>query len=393
MRTLTTGIPLVFVSALLSAGPAFTQTTSPVANVYVQAKTGVYLYSADSAGQLTLVKGSPFAETGQMEGVERTFLITVGTDDLHSYNLESNGGVGGQASEINTQSYSGADCGTTFDPSILDHNGEYFSVQLYGATYEDQGGAYDLCSAWQTYKIASNGEFTFLGDTVNSDQYAIRGNAEPLGISTYSSSDTFAYGIVANENANSFSAYTRGAAGDLITNANFSQTGPTPNPAVTDSSYFPVLVAADPANHLAALVNTPFTSSTQVQVASFTINNSTGAVASTNTYANMPVLHVVPRTMAMSWTGNLVAVGGAPGLQIFHFNGAAPATVFGSVLLPSVDIDQLAWDKSGHLYALSYKSQELYVYDVTTTSITAEPGSPYRIPGAYGYSGLIVVPK
>jgi hypothetical protein len=47
--------------------------------------------------------------------------------------------------------------------------------------------------------------------------------------------------------------------------------------------------------------------------------------------------------MNMSPAANLLAVGGYPGLQIFHFNGAAPATTYSSLLLPSVDIDQLGW--------------------------------------------------
>jgi hypothetical protein len=58
-----------------------------------------------------------------------------------------------------------------------------------------------------------------------------------------------------------------------------------------------------------------------------------------------------------------------------------------------VDIDQLAWDNSNHLYALSYESGELYVYTVTPTSISEVAGSPYKVQGAYGVKGLIVVPK
>jgi len=65
--------------ALLSAGPAFTQTPSdeatpeakaaaPVAYVYVQTTKGVNVYDATAAGKLSLVKGSPFATSGQMEG-------------------------------------------------------------------------------------------------------------------------------------------------------------------------------------------------------------------------------------------------------------------------------------------------------------------------------------
>jgi hypothetical protein len=80
-------------------------------------------------------------------------------------------------------------------------------------------------------------------------------------------------------------------------------------------------------------------------------------------------------------------------LQIFHFNGAAPLTTFSSLLLPTVNIDQVKWDNSSHLYALSYESQKIYVFTVTPTNINEVSGSPYAVGGAYGITGLIVVPK
>jgi len=58
--------------------------------------------------------------------------------------------------------------------------------------------------------------------------------------------------------------------------------------------------------------------------------------------------------MSMSPSGKLLALAGHPGLQIFHFNGAAPITAYGSTWLPSVNVDQLGWDKINHLFALSY---------------------------------------
>ncbi len=96
--------------------------------------------------------------------------------------------------------------------------------------------------------------------------------------------------------------------------------------------------------------------------------------------------------MDMSPSGQLLAIAGAPGLQVFHFDGASPITAFGAPLLTSVNIDQLGWDNSNHLYALSYASGELYVYTVTPTSISQAAGSPYKVTGAYGIKGLIVVP-
>jgi hypothetical protein len=389
MRTPGRRILVALCPLVLSVPVLSPQTTnSTVANVYVQGKSGVYVYTANSNGQLTILTGSPFADTGQMEGINGAYLISVGTNYLHSYKIQPNGGVGSQAAQIDTASYGGGQCGATSGPSLLDHTGQYFAVQLTGAS--DSNG----CAALQTYKIASTGQFTFLGDAESTDGY--HGMPFNLSISTWSSNDLFAYGVQSQVYANAFVAFRRASAGDLVTNTQFSQTGPQPNPSYTNNegNYFPDAVAADPSGHMAAAMNTPFVpNSNTFQLASFTINGTTGAISSSNTYANMPVLKVYPGVMSMSWEGNLLAVGGSPGLELFHFNGAAPPTAYGSVLLPSVDISQVAWDKSNHLYALSDSSQDLYVYTVTATSITPAPGSPYKMNAPYGWTGLIVVPK
>jgi hypothetical protein len=384
---------------LFAAVPAFTQT---IANVYVQTKAGVRVYNANSSGQLTAVRSTPYAVSGQMEAVRGTgYLISVGTAYLHSYKLATTGGVGAQAAQINTASYGGGECGNTDgEGSILDHTGQYFSVQLWGAT--DSSGS-TVCSAWQTYKIQSNGDFVFLGDAVNKS-----GSPEPfpINLGTYSSNDNFAYGFNQPEDNSQyqFAGFKRATAGDLVPNPSFSAVGPVPNPAASNGQYYPFwYMVADPASHLAAIVYSlyPPNNATR-QVASYTINDSTGAIKSTNTYANMPALDLFPNSIRMSPSGKLLAVGGIPGLELFHFNGASPATVFKANVSSSTtnaEIDQLAWDNNNHLYAISYDSgntfstADLYVFTVTSTGVTQAAGSPYKIAGTYGIKGLIVVPR
>ena len=399
MRCVTGQVALVF--GLLSAASVFTPnisaqapqaaTTARVADVYVQAKSGVYVFNTNSGGQLSLVPGSTFVDSGQMEAVRGNALISIGTDYIHTYAITSNGGVGAQIGQINTQDYGGSQCGNTDGKgSILDHTGQYLSVELYGATTND-GNSY-LCSAWQTYKIASNGSLEFLGDAVNNNQYVYEDSPAAIPLFTVSGNNLFDYGSVVNPDINGvFVGYKRGPAGDLVPNTSFSVVKPKPENGT--SAYAPGLMAADPTNHLAAVVssNSPNGSGLQ-QVASYTINNSTGALQSTNTWANMPSVNG-NLSIAMSWAGNLLAVGGQNGFQLYHFNGAAPATTYGGALLPNVEIDQLSWDKSNHLYALNYSSGELYEYTVTPTSIHEVAGSPYKVPGAYGVHGLIVVPR
>jgi hypothetical protein len=380
------GIALAMSLAALSSASAYSQITStnatttsaPVAAVYIQGLDGVYVYDVSAAGKLTVVKGSPVWVSGNMGGIRGSYLISEGTDDLRTYKLESNGLPGAKVAEIDTQKYSGSQCGTV-DGGLLNHTGQYFAAALYGGT---------SCAALQTYKIASDGQFTFLGDSQSTA--AVHSDIYQVGVSAVSSNDLFAYGVQGQQEATVVLAYKRAAAGDWVTDESFTEKDPTPIPA--DSNYAPWQVAADPAGHLAVIMNQPFGPAccSTFSLASYTINSQTGAIASTNTYEDMPVLKIYADDMAMSWGGNLVAVGGGPGLQLFHFNGAAPATAFGGVLLPKVEIDQVAWDKNNHLFAFSYASQELYVYTVTPTSITEAPGSPYK---ANNWDGLIVVPK
>jgi hypothetical protein len=410
MTNAVTGFKLVLSFALLSAGPAFTQTatpestpeattTAPVAHIYVQTTKGINVYDATATGKLTLVEGSSFADTGQMEGSNGSYLISVGTDYLHTYKIESDGGVGKQVSEINTQSYSGSECGDTAGlDSFLDHSGKYFYVQLSGIFY---GGSV-TCVAWQSYKVESNGALKFLG-SVHYNGSAGHDATSTTG-PTVSSNDKFAYGVFAEfagYSDTSFSTLARPADGALDVNWNFTDKGPATDPNTPGGPwfFFPMLVQADPASHLAvALLNTSFSSCCDVygslQLASYTINDTTGSISSSNIWEDMPTSAIVNiSNMKMSASGKLLAVAGAPGLQIFHFNGAAPITSYSALLLPTVNIDQLAWDNTNHLYALSYSTGELYVYTVTPTSISEAPGSPYKVANAYGLNGLVVVPK
>ena len=150
-------------------------------------------------------------------------------------------------------------------------------------------------------------------------------------------------------------------------------------------------LAADPANHLAVALqpSQPCGPYLPVQLASYTVG-SDGSLNTTNTLQNMPTPNVYPTIMNMSPSGQFLAVGGdpaaqndgstapqTPGLQVFHFNGANPITT-DSGTLTTAPIDEIHWDNSNHLYALSNSTGKLYVYTVTATGITAAPGSPYQ---------------
>ncbi len=397
---------LAFVT-LFSAGPAFTEnptpdvsqssSSAPVAHVYVQTHQGVDVFDASSSGKLTLVKGSPFSTTGQMGGVTASHLISMGTDDVHVYAVGSTGAVGEQQGEVNTQKYGGAQCGNTTGLStFLDHTGKYYYLQLSGIF--DSGSV--TCVAWQSYELKSNGSLDFLGSLEYSGSSGH--DASPSSLPTVSSNDKYAFGVFAQYSGfyyTTLSTLKRASSGDLEVIPNFQETDPQADQNVANGpwSFFPVAVQADPSSHLAVLLqNQSFAGCCgyfgALQLASYSINSSTGSISSTNKYEDMPTPAIPVGVMDMSTSGKLLALAGT-GLQIFHFNGASPITKFGSPLLPGVSIDRLAWDNNNHLYALSYATNKLYVYTVTTTSIKEVAGSPFTVDNAYGISGLIVVPK
>lgn len=89
--------------------------------------------------------------------------------------------------------------------------------------------------------------------------------------------------------------------------------------------------------------------------------------------------------MKMSPTGDLLAVAGSGGLQMFHFDGSGAITPYTGH--PTGDeIDQIFWDNQGHLYALSRPAGKLYVFIVTASGYAHATGSPYVVDGAQGFA-------
>jgi hypothetical protein len=123
--------------------------------------------------------------------------------------------------------------------------------------------------------------------------------------------------------------------------------------------------------------------------------DSAGNLSSTNTAETMPTSPFNITGTTFSPSGDLFVTwadnpgdnpAGGPGtpngIAIYHFNGAAPLTPY-QTLLSGTPIDQVAWDSSNHLYAISKSTNELYVFTVTPTSVTEDTsrsiGSPFKM--------------
>lgn len=363
-----------------SSGEVSKATTAPaaVAYVYLQTIHGVNAYAVASSGKLTLVAGSPFKTLGLMMGGTGKYFITLGTFDIHSYLVASNGAIGKQAAVIDTSKHDGSQCefrvpdsGTSGTAGgLLDPSNQTIYVEF------DNGAG---CFVYQAFNIAkSNGAFEFEGASIEQD-----GTGWPYSLSI-PGSNHFAYDIRTDGNLWFLYGFKL-RSNSSLEHVDFKQVGPS---WLANNYGDFASLTADKTNHLAAAVGG--------RLASFTVD-SAGNVTTTNTANELPSVDTGGSgAMKISPAGNLLAVyTDDQGLKIYHFNGAKPITPY-SKGLESARIDQLAWDNSNHLFAIGVNSRLLFEYTVTPTKITAVPGSPFSIPtvNPYAWAGaLVVVPK
>jgi hypothetical protein len=372
-----------------ACSPRLAQVSAQVADVYISLDNNnttyqVYGYAVSSTGKLTAIKGSPFTTPGNMVGSNGSHFITIGTEYVYSSAVAANGAIGEQVSEINTQNYTGATCGTqtaggrTNPVAGLDQTGQNVYVPLSSVDAP-------ACNATQTFKVGKTGTLTFLGATI----YA-QGGPSPTtaGYATLPSllgNNKFAFNqlSVTGNCAGGIRAFARESTGTL-NNISFTETDPTPQPNEYEGYLSTSLITADAANHLAIVVNPTtisdpttkcFGRASEEQLASYTVN-SQGDLTSTNTYKNMPVIANGAYDVKIDPTGNFVAVALATGVQVYHFNGAKPITPFTGVIATTNYIFQLGWDDHGHLYAQDGVSGEMHVYNVTSSKVEETKGSP-----------------
>jgi hypothetical protein len=348
--------------------------TSPVARVYVSSAIGdggkseVFAYHAASNGKLTSITGSPFADDVSDLAVNGKYLFgsALGGTYIDSYLIESDGGLRFAASTDVLKQNQG--CGSA-GPIFTDRTGanlynfDYFASDCSNNTYQ----SFDV--------VKSTGKLTYLGES--------GGNEELNGYLTFLADNKFAYSSDCYHFDAAIFGFKRNSNGSL-TELNINPAYPKDPPGV--SGWCPYLAATDPSDHVAIPMfpsdgfgdqNGPY------QLAVYTAESS-GNLTTTSTYSNMPAVKVGGVTaLSMAPSGKLLAVAGANGLQIFHFNGASPITHY-TGLLTSNYVNQIFWDNDNHLYAISESANKLWVFTVTPTSHSEASGSPYTIHSPQG---------
>jgi len=376
----TTAVACAQVQSQPNSNSQTAQSGSPVAYVYVAAGTGngnpnsVFGYSAASNGALTPISGSPFSDNVHSMAVNGKFLMAVdssNTTNIDTFKIGTNGALTYVTSTPCAQT--GNSCVYAFN-LFFDHNGS----DLYAMEYD---GSNDETASYSVNE--SSGVLNYLGNTITG---AFPGDYT----STFFIGDNV-YAYSADQSACMYPGiygFQRESSG-LLNSINTQYNWPTPPPGVR--AYYPDLTVADPTNNLAVLeqpANPPGCASGPVQIAVYTVD-ANGNLNTNSTYKDMPATKIQnPYDMKMSPSGQLLAVAGQEGLQVFHFNGANPVTHY-TALLTKIPISQMFWDNSNHLYAISYTAGELLVFTITPTTHRKAPGSPYAIVGA---QNIIVQP-
>lgn len=370
------------VAVVPQARAASTPSTAAYVYIQIQGPEGsVYGFNASSTGQLSTISGSPFKPAGLVIGGTASKFFTLGQTLIHSYPIGSSGALGSQLAQEPVFDYNGSECGggtSGQDGAVLDHTGKYIYVMLDDG-FKDNAS----CGAYQTYLINSDGAFSFDGET------QINGGTEDSGVSGFGlpsilGSESFAYSedMVGGGPENTYVlGFRRESAGTLEYSSDIS----VKTPPVSGGYYAPVSPDASPSGNTVVLqLLNEWVAPPQLGVFSV---NSEGNLTTTNTSSNMPTSAFDFPTTTFSPSGNLLVAyangsGSQGGIEIYETNGAAPLVLYKRVL-SGTPIDQVSWDSSNHMYAISNKEGKLYVFTVTPTTVTEDTawsiGSPFKM--------------
>jgi 6-phosphogluconolactonase (cycloisomerase 2 family) len=379
---------LTLVTAL-STPFAMAQSDSPVAYIYVSSNYSgsnnrVVGYAANADGQLTQISGSPWADNLSYLATNGSYLFgstNIANDNgknIFSYQVGSNGALK-YIGATNIQDLGSTNGCNQANNLRLDHTGSYLYVFVRQADCNTE-------VAYQSFAVnKSTGLLNYLGVTAP--------NAFSLGYPlTMLADNNFAYAGGNGAEDDEICGFSKASNGNLVDLnggvCNTAWPGTTGQPSGSNGDVRSI--AADPTNHLAAIItySDAYTGALIAnKIATIAINTSNGSQSTSSTYANMPTTAIQQvQSIAMSRSGELLAVGGSNGLEIFNFNPNGQASLH-TGLLTTDSITAMYWDNNDHLYAISNTDNALHVYTVTSTNVKEAPGSPYSIPRPVALAG------
>jgi 6-phosphogluconolactonase (cycloisomerase 2 family) len=383
-RTVPRAVALILA---LSATYAVSQTTSPVAYIYVSSSYDgphdyrVVGFAANANGELTEIPGSPWADNVNYMAANGSYLFgstNIQSDNgrnIFSYHIESNGALK-YIGANNIQNPGSQNACNQAENLLLDHTGSYLYVFVQNADCNSE-------VAYQSFAVnKSTGLLEYLGVT---EPNAITPGS-PL---TMLADNEYAYASGYRTDGSEICGFKKASNGNLV-DLDSSNESPVCNtawpgtegqPSGTDAHI--AFLAADPTNHLAVDMQYFYNTSGYLgdEIGNIAINTANGSQSTSSTYANMPSTDTPAdpvNTIAMAPGGKLLAVGSASGIQIFNFNPNGQASANTS-LIATDPITEMYWDTSNHLYAIGTGNNTLHVFTVTATSVIEAPGSPYFV--------------
>lgn len=371
---MTRSVLILSLSAALCASVLQAQTTTPSPSyVYVSntpansSNNYINEYAVAPNGRLTVIDGSPYyaEETDITVAQDKLFGIDKDVPSIDAFSIGADGAITYLTSTDYAQ-FNPGDCGGAGwlfpDRSATDIYAMEFDGDCANNTYE-------------SFATEQSGSVANLG-VVNGGAGSFNGVYLPAA---FLGNNQFAY-----EATNNSCMYFAVSAFERISNGLLtSASAKTTLPAAPDGyrAYYPTMLATDATNHVAITlwpVNPPGCSTAAQQIGVFTAD-ANGNLTTTDTSATMPSTLVGSvDDLKISPVGNLLAVAGSAGLQVFHFNGASSVSAYTN-LLTSDPITEMFWDRYGHLFALSQSTNKLHVFNVNQLTATEAPGSPYVI--------------
>jgi hypothetical protein len=329
----------------------------------------IQAFETHEDGRLFPIHGAPFNfdDVALSGSGNNLFAVNRSTPEIDHYAIEPDGAV----RYLNSTNYA------AFDPNNCGGTGWLFSDRTGSDLYAMVFLGDCANNTYQLFSLASpTGQPNYVG-SANGGAGSFGGVYLPA---TFLGNNSYAYEVSMNSCMYfGIWGFHRESSG-LLTEAAISVTRPDPPPGFR--VYYPAFAAADSTNHVAIALlplNPPgCTPDEKVQIASFTADEN-GNLTTTNTYATMPTSSISGVTdLKISPAGDVLAIGGPEGLQLFHFNGAEAPTSYTGVL--TVDpVTQMFWDDSDHLYVISQQASRLHVFNVTGSEYHEAPGSPYQI--------------
>jgi hypothetical protein len=309
-------------------------------------------FSVTSDGVAHVLPGSPYSGPSSFPVVSSGFVFANDLTNIETYRRNSDGSLT-PISSISGVAHNQIVHDSGVGAMVLDHTGS----SLYVVEINFDGTNND---AYATFSVGRNGRLSFVANGPSGVNFN--------GPLTFSQDNRFAYGQGCYFLGWDLFGYER------LSNGALQLIAAHGNPPPSMETLCPGPSAASAKNVLAVAVGNPGIN-TNTQLATYLINSNGTLTLSSNSLLVTPFSSV--SSVAFDPTGTYLAVGGYFGVQIYKLGAGADLIPVGTPAVSSSIINDLKWDKTNHVYALSGKS--LHILNFSQGALSEAAGSPYSV--------------